>query len=372
MSVKTTILSCAGLLVLTSCSGNRPAPTAAQAKRETAVPVRVGKVSQQAEPLQLNAIGNVQAYAIVQVKSQVGGELVGVYFKEGQYVRKSDPLFLIDPQPYQAALEQAQANRARDAAQAATARTDTQRYLALYQKGIIPQQQYDQSRMNAQGLDAAVAADEAAIQTVRLQLGYTKIGSPIDGRTGSLQVNQGNLVKPNDVPLVVINQVEPIYVAFSLPGQYLPEIKRYMARRPLRVTATPKGGGQATAFGELTFVDNSIDVTTGTITLKGTFQNRDHALWPGEFVEAALTLTTESNAIVVPSAAIQTGQQGEYVFVVKADMTVESRPIVTSRTLGPLTVIEKGVQPDETVVTDGQLNLVPGAKVSVAGGGARP
>jgi multidrug efflux system membrane fusion protein len=340
------------------------------AQREArTVPVRVTKAVQRAEPLQIKAIGNVLAYSTVQVKSQLGGELVGVYFKEGQYVKKGDPLFLIDPQPYQAALQQAEANRARDAAQAESLQTDTQRYLALYQKGIIPQQQYDQTRRSAQAQEAAVAADEAAIRTARLNLSYTKIDSPIDGRTGSLQVNQGNLVKPNDVPLVVIDQVEPIYVAFSVPGQNLAEIRRYMAQRPLRVTATPKGGGPAAA-GVLTFVDNNIDLTTGTIALRGTFRNHNHALWPGEFVDATLTLTTQPNAVVIPSAAIQTGQQGEYVFVVKPDMTVESRPIAAGRTLGSVTVVDKGIQPGETVVTDGQLNLVPGARVSITGGGA--
>jgi multidrug efflux system membrane fusion protein len=336
-----------------------------------AVPVRVAKVTTRPEPVQIGAIGNVQAYSTVQIESQVGGQLVRAYFKQGQYVRKGDPLFLIDPSTYEAALNQAEANLARDEANAANARVDTQRYLNLFKKGIIPEQQYATSEANAKALEATVAADKAAIATARIQLGYTKIVSPIDGRTGALLVNVGNIVTANTMPLVVIDQVEPIYVAFSVPGQDLPEIKRYRARGGLRVEASPKGSGEKPSAGELTFIDNTIDVTTGTVLLKGTFQNRSRSLWPGEFVDVNLILTVQHNAVVIPSAAAQTGQQGEYVFVVKPDMTVESRPIVVSGTIGSLTVVEKGLQPGETVVTDGQLQLVPGAKVSIAGGGAR-
>lgn len=359
----------AGLLLLTACSGGRPAPSGVLAKREVAVPVKVGAVVERAEPVEVRAIGNVLPYSTVQVKAEVGGELTEVHFTEGQDVRKGDLLFTIDPRPLEAALQQAIANRSRDIAQQKNAEVDAQRYAGLFKEGVIAAQQYDQSRSAADALKASVAADKAAIENARVQLSYTKIYSPIDGRTGNLMVNRGNLIKPNDVPIVVINQVQPIYVAFSVPAQYLPEIKRYQASHPLRVEASPKGSGQRGPTGVLTFIDNNIDVTTGTIQLKGTFENRDRSLWPGEFVDVTLTLTTESKAIVVPSQAVQNGQQGQYVFVVKHDMTVEARPVVVNRTMGQYTVVDKGLAAGETVVTDGQLNLAPGARVSVVAGG---
>ncbi len=350
--------------MLTACSDGRPAPTAAAAKRQVAVPVTAGAVVERPEPVQVRAIGNVQPYSTVAVKAEVGGELVRVHFTEGQDVRKGDPLFTIDPRPFDAALKQAIANRDRDVAQEQYARVDAQRYEHLYQRGVIARDQYDQFRTNAEALKASVAADDAAIENARLQLEYTSIRSPIDGRTGSLLVYRGNLIKANDVPLVTINQIQPIYVSFAVPAQYLSDIKRCMAAHPLRVEAAPKEGGRAAA-GQLSFVDNNIDITTSTIQLKGTFPNRDRSLWPGEFVNVTLTLTMQGDAIVIPSQAVQTGQQGQFVFVVKPDMTVESRPIVVNRTLGPDTVVSSGVRPGEIVVTDGQLRLVPGAKVTV-------
>lgn len=359
----------AALVLLTACSGGRPAPSGVLAKREVAVPVKVGAVVERAEPVEVRAIGNVLPYSTVQVKAEVGGELTEVHFTEGQDVRKGDLLFTIDPRSLEAALQQAIATRNRDVAQQKNAEVDAERYTDLLKEGVIAAQQYDQARSAADALKAAVAADDAAIENARVQLSYTKIYSPIDGRTGNLMVNRGNLIKPNDVPIVVINQIQPIYVAFSVPAQYLPEIKRYQAPRALRVEASPKGSGERGPAGLLTFIDNSIDVTTGTIQLKGTFENRDRALWPGEFVDVTLTLTTQPNAIVVPSQAIQTGQQGQYVFVVKQDMTVEARPVVVNRTMGTYAVVDKGLQPGETVVTDGQLNLAPGARVSPAAGG---
>jgi multidrug efflux system membrane fusion protein len=334
-----------------------------------AVPVTVGTATRRAVPVQVQAIGNVQPYSTVSVKAEVGGELTRVYFTEGQDVHRDELLFTIDPRPFEAALKQAEANKARDQAQAAYARSDARRYEELYKSGVVAQQQYDQFRTNAEAREAGVQADQAAIETARLQLGYASIRSPINGRTGNLLVQQGNLVKPNDVPLVVINQIQPIYVNFSVPAQYLPDIKQHMASHPLKVEARPKQGSGPPAYGELTFIDNAIDVSTGTILLKGTFLNPDKSLWPGEFVDVTLTLTTEGNAVVVPSQAIQAGQQGQYVFVVKQDLTVESRPVVVSRSYGQQAVVEKGLRPGETVVTDGQLRLAPGAKVSIAGRG---
>ncbi len=354
---------------LTSCSAGGSTSAHAQSgpRRPAAVPVTIGKVERQRVPVEIRAIGNVQAYSTVQVKAMVAGELTRVYFREGQDVRKGDLLFTIDARPFQAALQQAEATRARDIAQSQNAQTDAQRYAELVKSGVVAQQQYDQMRTQAQALSAVVQADDAAIENAKLQLSYTDIRSPIDGRTGNLLVYQGNIIKANDVPLVVINQIQPIYVAFSVPGQNLDDIKRHMARGRLRVQAMPQAGGGPTETGALTFVDNNIDIATGTIQLKGTFPNTDRALWPGEFVTAVLTLTTE-DAVVAPSAAVQNGQQGQYVFVVRPDLTVESRPVTVSRTIGTLSVIQKGLAPGDTVVTDGQLRLVPGAKISVSRG----
>ncbi len=359
----------AGIAALVACSRGNPAPAQAAARTEPAVPVKVGKVEQRSEPLQIGAIGNIQSYSTVSVKSEVGGELMGVHFSEGQEVRKGQLLFTIDPRPFEAALKQAQANRAKDAAQAASAQADAARYKGLVAEGVIAPQQYEQQQANADALKATVESDAAAIENARLQLSYARIYSPIDGRTGNLLVHEGNLVKPNDVPLVVINQVEPIYAVFSVPSQYLPDITRYHAQHPLRVAASPKGSNQPGAEGMLTFIDNNVDTSTGTIQLKATFPNRDRSLWPGEFVDVSITLTTQPDAIVVPAHAIQTGQEGQYVFVVKPDMTVESRRVVVGRTQGAFAIVSQGVRPGETVVTDGQLRLVPGARVTVAAGG---
>lgn len=351
------------MAALSACSDK----ASGKAAVTNAVPVSVGEAVQKAVPLQLRAIGNVQAYSTVSIKSQVEGTLARVYFKEGQDVKKGDPIFLIDPRSYEAALRQAEANLARDTAQAANARIDERRFADLYKEGGVSQQQYDQARTNADALEATVQADKSAVEHAKLQLGYASIRSPINGRTGNLLVHEGNLVKANDAdhPLVVINQVRPIYVSFSVPEQELPEIRRYMASGSLQVEAITLGGEGRRLQGDLTFVDNAVDRTTGTVELKAKFANVDNAIWPGQFVDVVLTLTTESNALVVPSQAIQTGQQGPYVFVVKSDLTVESRPVVVHRTLERETVIEKGLASGERVVTDGQVRLVPGAKVEI-------
>lgn len=351
------------MAALSACSDK----ASGKAAVTNAVPVSVGEAVQKAVPLQLRAIGNVQAYSTVSIKSQVEGTLARVYFKEGQDVKKGDPIFLIDPRSYEAALRQAEANLARDTAQAANARIDERRFADLYKEGGVSQQQYDQARTNADALEATVQADKSAVEHAKLQLGYASIRSPINGRTGNLLVHEGNLVKANDAdhPLVVINQVRPIYVSFSVPEQELPEIRRYMASGSLQVEAITLGGEGRRLQGDLTFVDNAVDRTTGTVELKAKFANMDNAIWPGQFVDVVLTLTTESNALVVPSQAIQTGQQGPYVFVVKSDLTVESRPVVVHRTLERETVIEKGLASGERVVTDGQVRLVPGAKVEI-------
>jgi multidrug efflux system membrane fusion protein len=307
----------------------------------------------------------VQAYATVIVKSKVGGEIVRVHFTEGQDVKKGELLFTIDPRPYESALKQAEANLERDLARAKNAQEDARRYEFLIQKGVVARQQYEKFRTDADALEATVLADRAAVENAKIQLGYCFIHSPIDGRTGSLIVQQGNIIKAEDITLVVINQVIPIDVTFSVPEQFLPEIKKYMATGKLLVEALIPTNKERPEKGVITFIDNAVDTNTGTIRLKGTFNNHEKKLWPGQFVTIALTLTTEPNAIVVPSQTIQTGQEGQYVFVVKEDLTVESRPVVAGRTVNNETVIQKGLEVNERVVTDGQLRLYPGAKVEI-------
>lgn len=344
-----------------ACSkGKSPPP------QKPVVPVTTATVVQKTIPVQINAIGNVEAYSTVSVKSQIGGILTHVHFKEGQDVNKGNLLFTIDPRPYEAALKQAEANLAKDNAQLENARKEVSRYEELVKKGYVAQQQYDQISTNAAALEATVNADKALVENARLQLKYCYIYSPITGRTGTLIANEGNLIKANaDNPMVTINQIQPIYVTFSVPEQYLNEIKKNMADRKLNAEAFISKEDVRPEQGVLTFIDNAVDMTTGTIKLKGTFSNQKKSLWPGQFVNAVITLTTQPDAVVVPSQAIQTGQSGEYVFVIKSDFTVESRPVVISRTLDGETVIKKGLQPGDKVVTDGQLRLVPGTKIEV-------
>jgi multidrug efflux system membrane fusion protein len=330
------------------------------------VPVTAATVIQKAVPIQLRAIGNVEAYSTISVKSQIEGVLTRVHFKEGQYVNKGDIIFTIDPRPYEAALKQAEANLAKDNAQLENAQKEASRYEDLVKKGYVAQEQYDQIRTNAAALEATVNADKALVENARLQLKYCYIYSPINGRTGNLIANEGNLIKANaDNPMVTINQIQPIYVTFSVPEQYLNEIKKYMAAKKLNVKAFISKEDVMPEQGVLTFIDNTVDMATGTIKLKGTFANKGKRLWPGQFVNVLLTLTMQPDAIVVPSQAVQAGQSGVYVFVIKSDLTVESRPVVVDRSLDGESVIEKGLQPGEKVVTDGQLRLVPGAKVEI-------
>ncbi len=327
------------------------------------VPVKIGYVAQRNVPEQITAIGTVEAYNTVSIKALVGGEITSVHFKEGQDVKQGELLFQIDARPYNSALKQAEAQLARDVAQAKNAEAQALRYEILVQKDYVSKDQYDQLRANADALSAAVQADTANVENSRLQLAYCTIRSPIDGRVGSILVNKGNVVKANDVAMVTINTVHPIYVSFSVPEQRLADIKKYMQEKSLKIEALIQGDETRPAVGVLTFINNAVDTTTGTIQLKGTFSNNDKRLWPGQFVNVIITLTTLRNAVVMPSAALQTGQQGQYVFVVKPDFTVESRPVTVARTFGDLAVISKGVTPGEKVVTDGQLQLGPGTIV---------
>jgi len=357
-------------LLFTGCSGKKGASAPARSPAGMAVPVVVAQVSQQDVPVQLTEIGNVEAYSTVTIKSLVDGEIQRAYFTEGQDVRKGARLFSIDPRPFEAALHQAEANLARDQAQARYAQAEAQRYTQLQKAGIVSEIQYEQFTANSQALDAAVRSDQAAVENAKIQLSYCSIDAPISGRTGSLLVHPGNLVKTNDTSLVVINQVTPIYVDFSVPEQSLAQVKQQQARGRLRVVAYPTGNTSDTSTGILSFINNAVDSNTGTIQLKGTFPNRDRRLWPGQFVNVVLDLTVQRNATVVPSQAVQTGEQGQYVYVVKADHTADLRPVSVGNSLAGLTVVDKGLNPGETVVTNGQLRLYPGAKVSFKSGSA--
>lgn len=355
-------------LSLAACSAEKEAP-----RVKPAVPVTVASAGQRSVPVQLKAIGNVEPFSIVAVKAQVSGTVARVHFAEGQDVRKGDLLFTIDPRPFEAALRQAEAILARDLAQARNAREQAERYGALLKDGIVTQEQYDQLRTTAEAYGATVAADRAAVDNARIELGYCTIRSPLTGRTGNLAVHPGNVVRANENPaLVTINQVNPVYVAFSVPETELPEIRRHLVAGELKVEALLPADGQVAESGRVSFVDNMVDTATGTIRLKGTFANKSRRLWPGQFVNVQLTLATLPNATVVPSRAVQTGQQGQFVFVVKADATAEQRPVTAGITHEGFTVIAQGLKPGETVVTDGQMRLFPGAKVLLKEGNQGP
>jgi multidrug efflux system membrane fusion protein len=328
-------------------------------------PVVAGKVEQRDIPVQLTSIGNVESFQTVQIRSQVNGQIVGVHFKEGQDITKGQLLFTLDKRPFQAALDQAIGNLKRDQAQAVNSEIQAKRYEALQNEGVVAREQADQVIAQAKSNASIVAADEAAVEAARVQLQYTEIRSPIDGRAGALQINLGNLVKANDTPfLVQLNQITPIYVTFTVPEVSLSQVRQYVSQG-LKVLAFPKGQSSDAADGQLTFIDNGVDPTTGTVKLKGTFQNKDRKLWPGEFVDVNLNLTTQKNAIIIPTKAVQTGQQGDYVYVIKSDDTAEPRNVTTAGTYKDVTLIGKGLSAGETVVVDGQLKVVPNGKVAV-------
>jgi multidrug efflux system membrane fusion protein len=353
----------AALIGMSASAGCSKQQAAAPAAAPT-IPVMVATAESKTVPVQVRSIGHVDPYSTVSLKPLVSGELVGIHIQEGQDVKRGDLLFEIDRRPFEVALEQASAMQARDKAQADNARAEEARYAKLLGEGVVSKEQADQFHAAAATADAQVRADQAAIDQAKLNLDWCTITSPIDGRTGALMVYKGNLVKSNDVPvLLVINQINPIYVTFAVPEQVLSDVKKYRAQGTLQVQATIPGGGDKTETGTLSFVDNAVDKTTGTITMKGTFANESRRLWPGQFVDVVLTLTQRSSAIVVPSGAVQSGQNGQYVFVVRQDNTVEERKVTTGTTFAGGTVIEQGVQARETVVTDGQLRLITGSKI---------
>jgi multidrug efflux system membrane fusion protein len=353
---------------LAACSGSAPAG----APRGDAVPVRAGVVAAKDIPVTLRAIGIVEAYSTVEIKGQVNGVLQQVHFREGQDVRRGELLFTIDPRPFQAALDAARAQLTRDQVQLKTARQDVDRYKDLVAKDYVTKEEFDRIQTNSESLEATVRADEAAVQNATLELAYCSIRSPIDGRTGKLVVHAGNLIKANgDTGLVVINQLDPIYVSFSVPEGYLDEVRAEMRKDALEVSASVQGDATP-ARGRLGFVDNAVDSRTGTVLLKASFDNRDRRLWPGQFVDALLRLGTRPHALVVPTPAIQTGQQGRFVYVIHPDMTVDSRPVKPGPEFNGETVVEQGLSEGDRVVTDGQLRLVPGAKVAIQESPAPP
>jgi multidrug efflux system membrane fusion protein len=418
---------------LAACSGDRA--ESQQPPPKPTIPVAVAPVQQKTVALELQAIGTVEATSVVTIRAQIGGELQRVHVKEGQDVKKGDLLFTIDPRLIETTLAQAQANLAkdlvqvqqaraveqrdqarvaqtkaalaRDMAQLKNAEVQLKRYEGLLKAELIAQEQFDQIKTTAEALTATVRADEAdvrsaeetvradqaairsaeqltradeaAVANAKVQLGYTKIYAPVSGRAGSVQLTEGNLVRAggtNDSTLLVINQVRPIYVSFTVPQQQLPQIKKYMAAGELAVTAVPAGDPKPVT-GVVTFVDNAVDQATGTIRLKGTFGNEEGRLWPGQFANVTVTLTSEPNSVVVPSPSVQGGQQGPYVYVLKGDSTVDMRRITVARAQGGETVVSKGVEPGEKVVVDGLARLTAGAKVEVRedqrrAGGAEP
>ena len=383
------------VLPLSGCARKAEVPVA------EVVPVFATKVQKRAVPIEVSAIGNVEALQTVAVQARVSGEIDQVAFREGEDVQPGDLLFTIDPRPYEAALAEAQARLERDRALAKNAEESAARYADLVKKDYVTPEQYEQMRAAVEAARATARADEAAVENARLQLSYAKIVSPIAGRTGSIQVHRGNMLRPNDErTLVTINQMRPIAVVFTVPESAFDAIRRAQSEAKLSVVARPSrgpadlsglapgssspptpaaagangagsggaektGNHEPTETGELSFVDNAVDRATGTVRLKATFSNASGALWPGRFVEVVLTLAHDPAALVVPAEAIQTGQQGSYVFVVKDDSTVESRPVTVGRRQGGDVVIAAGLSADERVVTDGQVRLAPGVKVEV-------
>ena len=337
------------------------------AKGPPAVPVTVASATQESVPIRLQAIGNVEAFSTVSIKARVDGQINSVNVRDGDPVRKGDVLFRIDPRPYEATLRQAEANALRDAAARDQARSQERRYQELLDKNFVSKEAYAQIRTNAETAEATAKASLAALENARLNLEYCSIASPLDGYVGKVLLQAGNLVKANDVnPLVVINQVKPIYVNFAVPEQSLPDVRKYMAAGPLRVEVVPPDSASARVAGRLIFIDNAVDPSTGTIRLRAQFDNADAALWPGQFVNVSVRLYEQSDAIVIPSQAVQTGPDGQYVYVVGQDLLAELRWIKVQRTDGERAIVASGLANGERVVVRGQLRLGPKTRVQIA------
>ena len=360
------LLLAASLPLLSACSRSQGPGSGKGAPAAPPVPVTVATATQREVPVQLRAIGSVRTCSKISIKSRVDGELVKVGFNEGDEVKQGDLLFTVDPATYQVALHEAEAAAARDAAQLQNAEADMRRTDELANSKAVSATTVDQNRAKVASLKATVAADQAAIERAKLQLSYCYIRAPITGRVGTLLVNEGNMVKNNDTILAVINQTKPIYVDFSVPEQSLAAVREHMAKKQLKVEAAVPGQ-ERRAAGDLLLVNNEVDATTGTILLRAVFLNADEMLWPGQFVSVTLTLATQPDTVVVPSQAVQDAQQGQFVFVVKTDNTVEARPVVTGDQIGTDTVILKGLQAGDQVVTTGQLRLREGSTIQTKG-----
>jgi membrane fusion protein, multidrug efflux system len=345
-------------LLCTSCMAKKE-----KTKGKPPVPVNVVQALRKDVPVQVKAIGTIEAYTSVAIKSQVSGQIARLHFAEGSDVEKGALLISIDPEPFQATVHQFEAALAKDQAQAKFAREQAERYAGLLKEGIVTHDQYDLLRSNAESLAATLAADRAAIKNAKIQLGYCSIRSPISGRTGTIALQPGNLVKANDLPIVTVNQLTPIYATFSIPEKILSEVKLALAGNELKIEAGIPNEPGSPESGTISFLDNAVNPATGTIKLKGVFANRSRKLWPGQFTDVVMTLGIRKNAVVVPSNAIQTSQQGQFIYVVKADNSVEMRPVTATMVVGEDTVVAKGLAAGETVVTDGQLRLTPGAVV---------
>src|SRR3954447_18850009 len=376
--MRMSVRSLLGCLVLAAaangaaCSGGEAVSTTPPAGggrgggQNPPVPVTAADAQRKSVPLDVTAIGTVIAASTVAVRAQITGELTSVNFKEGDEVTQGQVLFTLDKRPFEAALAQAEAQLQKDQAQLVNAKAQAVRYQDLAQRGIATREQVDQFTTQAASLEATVAADRANIQAAKVQLDYATIEAPISGRTGLLQVHKGNLVRANDTaPIVSINRITPVYVTFAIPEALLPQFKKYMAAGTIRVEARAPNDTGAPSIGKIDFIDIAVDATSGTIKVKGTFPNTDRRLTPGQFVNVTVTLTTDANATVIPTAAVQSGQNGTFVYVIKADKTVELRPVTVARTHGDDSIIGQGVTPGETIVTDGQLRLVPGSRVSI-------
>lgn len=334
-------------------------------KGPPAVPVTVAPVLQGTVPIRLQAIGNVEAYQTVALKARVDGQIMVVNFREGDPVKKGDALFRIDPRPYEAALRQAEANAMRDTAARDQARSQDRRYQDLLAKNFVSKEAYAQIRTNAETAAATAKASQAALENARLNLEYCTITSPLDGYVGKVLLQAGNMLRANDAnPLVVINQVRPIYVNFAVPEQSLPEVRKYRAAGPLTVETLPDPGAPPVQ-GKLIFVDNAVDPSTGTIRLRAQFDNDDAALWPGQFVNVTLRLYEQVDAIIIPSSAVQNGPEGQYVYVIGQDLVANVRKISVQRTDGERTIVASGLAKGESVVTRGQLRLGPKTRVQI-------
>lgn len=349
-------IAAAALALAAACGGAKPEHT-------PTVPVSVSPAVRIDAPALVAANGVVEPVQTVAVEAQVGGTLTEVSFQEGGEVSEGQVLFRIDPRPFEAALRQSQAALARDRAQAQNAEREAERYKALVAKDYVTQSQAEQAQAQAASLLATLQADSAAVENARVNLGYTTIRAPIGGRTGSLLVRRGNLVKPNGGPLVVINELQPILVRFPVTARDFLALRRRVATGPVPVRVAASDSTVLPDQGSLTFLDNAVDSLTGTVTAKARFNNSSRALWPGEYVRVAVQLDVRSGAIAVPTTAVMNGQEGTYVYVIDAEKNAHVRTVTPGQAVGDLTVIERGVQPGEQVVVDGQSRLVPGAKV---------